>query len=118
MQQDLEEAREMATNRLSELEELERRLIEAARCKESLEQQCRELPDALLCETPQHKALLMQCSMLDKQCVELRSQLQESRAQIPALNEQHALRVQKMEVTLLASLSTYLHYPFLHYSFF
>ena len=82
MSHDLEEQRELATNRLSELEKTSALYKDALKEVERLKMELSTLPEHVVVETTEHKCLQSQFSVLYNEAMQLKTQLEEARNQL------------------------------------
>lgn len=76
---DLEEQRELATNRLEELEKMNGLYKESLKEVEKLKMELSTLPEHVVVETTEHKCLQSQFSVLYNEAMQLKTQLEEAR---------------------------------------
>ena len=86
MSQELEEHRELASNRLAELEETNGLYKDALKEVERLKMELSTLPEHVVVETTEHKCLQSQFSVLYNEAMQLKTQLDESRSQLQVLS--------------------------------
>ena len=82
MTQDSEEQRELATNRLAELEKTSGLYKETLKEVERLKMELSTLPEHVVVETTEHKCLQSQFSVLYNEAMQLKTQLEDSRNQL------------------------------------
>ena len=80
--QDLEEQRELAGNRLIELESMNGKYKESLKEVERLKMELSTLPEHVVVETTEHKCLQSQFSVLYNEAMQLKTQLEDSRNQL------------------------------------
>ena len=85
MSQDLEEHRELATNRLAELEQTNTHYKDALKEVERLKMELSTLPEHVVVETTEHKCLQSQFSVLYNEAMQLKTQLEEARNQLQVI---------------------------------
>ena len=78
----LEEQRELATNRLSELESMNTLYKNSLKEVEKLKMELSTLPEHVVVETTEHKCLQSQFSVLYNEAMQLKTQLEEARGQV------------------------------------
>ena len=82
MSQELDEQRDLASNRLVELEETNGYYKDALKEVERLKMELSTLPEHVVVETTEHKCLQSQFSVLYNEAMQLKTQLDESRGQL------------------------------------
>ena len=82
MSQELDEQRDLASNRLAELEETNGYYKDALKEVERLKMELSTLPEHVVVETTEHKCLQSQFSVLYNEAMQLKTQLDESRGQL------------------------------------
>ena len=80
--QDLEEQRELAGNRLIELESMNGKYKESLKEVERLKMELSTLPEHVVVETTEHKCLQSQFSVLYNEAMQLKTQLEDARNQL------------------------------------
>ena len=83
---DLEEQRELASNRLIELEEMNVKYKDALKDNERLKMELSTLPEHVVVETTEHKCLQSQFSVLYNEAMQLKTQLEDARNQLQVSN--------------------------------
>ncbi|VUZ45232.1 unnamed protein product [Hymenolepis diminuta] len=102
---ELEEQRELAANRLTELERLQRQHEgKVAECAK-LSMQVNDPPEELIQESPLFRSLKVQFNILYSEVKTLRTQLDESRSIIQTIRNAHLKQVEEMEANETAILS-------------
>ncbi|XP_048252241.1 E3 ubiquitin-protein ligase Bre1-like [Haliotis rufescens] len=99
---ELEEQRELATNRLSELEKLNKDHQEACKEVEKLKMDLQHLPEAVIIETTEYKCLQSQFSVLYNESMAIRTQLEDVRNQLQNNKNGHLRHIEQMESDELA----------------
>ncbi|KAH8878208.1 E3 ubiquitin-protein ligase [Schistosoma japonicum] len=94
---ELEEYRELANSRISELERLQRHLEDKVAECASLNMQLRDIPEHIIIESPQYISLKTQFNILYNEAVQLRSQLEEARSTIQNNRHSHLKQIEEME---------------------
>lgn len=94
---ELEEQRELATNRLNELEKLQREHQEAVREVEKLKTDLATLPENVLVETTEYKCLQSQFSVLYNESMTLSAKLEESKQMLSGSKNSHLRQIEQME---------------------
>lgn len=79
---DMEEQRELATNRLTELEDMNTKYKDSLKQVETLKMELSTLPEHVVVETTEHKCLQSQFSVLYNEAMQLKTQLEETRSQL------------------------------------
>ncbi|VDK33220.1 unnamed protein product [Taenia asiatica] len=115
---ELEEQRELAANRLTELERLQRQHEEKVAECAKLSMQVRELhshadlsvyvndpPEQLIQDSPSYKSLKVQFNILHSEVKSLRSQLEDSRNMIQTIRNAHLKQIEEMEANETAILN-------------
>ena len=87
MSQELDEQRDLASNRLAELEETNGYYKDALKEVERLKMELSTLPEHVVVETTEHKCLQSQFSVLYNEAMQLKTQLDESRGQLQVRDE-------------------------------
>ncbi|RTG89619.1 E3 ubiquitin-protein ligase BRE1 [Schistosoma bovis] len=94
---ELEEYRELANNRINELERLQRHLEDKVAECASLNMQLRDIPEHIITESPQYLSLKTQFNILYNEAIQLRSQLEEARSTIQNNRHNHLKQIEEME---------------------
>nr|CDS31993.1 E3 ubiquitin protein ligase Bre1 [Hymenolepis microstoma] len=102
---ELEEQRELASNRLTELEHLQRQHEEKVAECAKLSMQVNDPSEELIQESPLFRSLKVQFNILYSEIKTLRTQLDESRAIIQTVRNAHLKQVEEMEANETAILS-------------
>ena len=97
LQRDLEDQRELSANRLAELEKLQNNYKECLQEVEKLRMELRTLPEYVVVETTEHKSLQSQFSVLYNEAMQLKTQLEENRAQLGVAKNAHMRQIEQME---------------------
>ena len=97
LQRDLEDQRELSANRLGELEKLQGNYKECLQEVEKLRMELRTLPEYVVVETTEHKSLQSQFSVLYNEAMQLKTQLEEKRAQLGVAKNAHMRQIEQME---------------------
>ncbi|KAI1289781.1 E3 ubiquitin-protein ligase Bre1 [Halotydeus destructor] len=97
LQKELEEQRDLAANRLQELEALNVQHKETLKQVEKLKMDLQCLPDTVVCETAEYKCLQSHFSVLYNESMQLKNQLEESRQQIQTSKTNHLRQIEHME---------------------
>jgi len=97
MSQDLEENRELAINRLVELEKTNAVFKDALKEVERLKMELSTLPEHVVVETTEHKCLQSQFSVLYNEAMQLKTQLEEARNQLQMVKNAHMRQIEQME---------------------
>lgn len=98
LQKDLEEQRELANNRLQELDKLHQQHRETLKEVEKLKMDIRQLPESVVVETTEYKCLQSQFSVLYNECMQLKTQLEETRHALHNSKNNHLRQIEIMEV--------------------
>jgi len=94
---DHEEQRELAATRLAELESTNSKFKESLKEVEKLRMELSTLPGHVVVETTEHKCLQSQFSVLYNEAMQLKTQLEESRAQLQSAKNTHMRQIEQME---------------------
>ncbi|KAJ0180706.1 hypothetical protein K1T71_004110 [Dendrolimus kikuchii] len=94
---ELEEQRELATNRLAELDRLHRQHRDALKEVEKLKMDIRQLPESVIVETTEYKCLQSQFSVLYNESMQLKTALDEARMQLQNAKNLHMRQIEMME---------------------
>uniref|UniRef100_U5EWJ4 E3 ubiquitin protein ligase n=1 Tax=Corethrella appendiculata TaxID=1370023 RepID=U5EWJ4_9DIPT len=97
LQKELEEYRELANNRLQELDKLHSQHREALKEVEKLKMDIRQLPESVIVETTEYKCLQSQFSVLYNESMQIKTLLDESRNQLQTSKNQHLRQIEMME---------------------
>ncbi len=97
MNHDLEEQRELATNRLMELERLNSNYKDSLKEVEKLKMELSTLPEHVVVETTEHKCLQSQFSVLYNEAMQLKTQLEDARNQLQVAKNCHMRQIEQME---------------------
>jgi len=97
LQKELEEQREMAGNRLSELDRLHQNHREVLQQLEYLKMDIRQLPESVVVETTEYKCLQSQFSVLYNESMGLKTQLDEARQHWHTAKTAHLRQIEQME---------------------
>ncbi|KAL5110613.1 E3 ubiquitin-protein ligase Bre1 [Taenia crassiceps] len=102
---ELEEQRELAANRLTELERLQRQHEEKVAECAKLSMQVNDPPEQLIQDSPSYKSLKVQFNILYTEVKSLRSQLEDSRNMIQTIRNAHLKQIEEMEANEAAILN-------------
>ncbi|XP_021696559.1 E3 ubiquitin-protein ligase Bre1 isoform X1 [Aedes aegypti] len=97
LQKELEEYKELANNRLQELDKLHVQHREALKEVEKLKMDIRQLPESVIVETTEYKCLQSQFSVLYNESMQIKTLLDESRNQLQTSKNQHLRQIEMME---------------------
>ncbi|KAK6625307.1 E3 ubiquitin-protein ligase bre1 [Polyplax serrata] len=97
LQKDLEEQKELANNRLQELDKLHQQHRETLKDVEKLKMDIRQLPESVVVETTEYKCLQSQFSVLYNECMQLKTQLEETRHTLHNSKNNHLRQIEIME---------------------
>ncbi|XP_054270462.1 E3 ubiquitin-protein ligase Bre1 isoform X2 [Macrosteles quadrilineatus] len=97
LQKEIEETRELANNRLQELDKLHSQHREALKEVEKLKMDIRQLPESVIVETTEYKCLQSQFSVLYNESMQLKTQLDEARLQLQSSKNAHLRQIEMME---------------------
>ncbi|XP_028163425.1 E3 ubiquitin-protein ligase Bre1 isoform X2 [Ostrinia furnacalis] len=99
---ELEEQRELATNRLAELDRLHRQHRDTLKELEKLKMDIRQLPESVIVETTEYKCLQSQFSVLYNESMQMKTALDETRLQLQNAKNLHMRQIEMMESEELA----------------
>ncbi len=99
---ELEEHKELATNRLVELEKLQEKHQELVMESEQLKMDLQRLPDSIVMERAPYKNLQSQFSVLYKEAQEMKTQFEETRNLLQQTKGTHLRQMEQMESDELA----------------
>ncbi|XP_047527728.1 E3 ubiquitin-protein ligase Bre1 isoform X2 [Vanessa atalanta] len=99
---ELEEQRELATNRLAELDRLHRQHRDTLKELEKLKMDIRQLPESVIVETTEYKCLQSQFSVLYNESMQMKTALDETRLQLQSAKNLHMRQIEMMESEELA----------------
>ncbi|KAL1494303.1 hypothetical protein ABEB36_009923 [Hypothenemus hampei] len=94
---EIEEYKELANNRLQELDKLHQTHRETLKEVEKLKMDIRQLPESVIVETTEYKCLQSQFSVLYNESMQLKTQLDEARQQIQTSKNAHLRNIEMME---------------------
>ncbi|XP_075220361.1 E3 ubiquitin-protein ligase Bre1 [Lycorma delicatula] len=97
LQKELEEIRELANNRLQELDKLHQQHRDSLKEVEKLKMDIRQLPESVIVETTEYKCLQSQFSVLYNESMQLKTQLDEARLQLQTSKNAHLRQIEMME---------------------
>ncbi|CAD7083519.1 unnamed protein product [Hermetia illucens] len=97
LQKELEEYRELANNRLTELDKLHQTHRETLKEVEKLKMEIRQLPESVIVETTEYKCLQSQFSVLYNESMQIKTMLDETRNQLQTSKNQHLRQIEMME---------------------
>ncbi|XP_058840324.1 E3 ubiquitin-protein ligase Bre1-like isoform X1 [Topomyia yanbarensis] len=97
LQKELEEYKELANNRLQELDKLHLQHREALKEVEKLKMDIRQLPESVIVETTEYKCLQSQFSVLYNESMQIKTLLDENRNQLQTSKNQHLRQIEMME---------------------
>merc|ERR1719186_2146901 len=97
MQLELEDQRELAGNRMNELESLETNYKECLKDVDRLKMDLSILPEYVVVETTEHKCLQSQFSVLYNEAMQLKTQLEDTRSQLQMSKNAHMRQIEQME---------------------
>ncbi|CAG4912263.1 unnamed protein product [Colias eurytheme] len=99
---ELEEQRELANNRLAELDRLHRQHRDTLKELEKLKMDIRQLPESVIVETTEYKCLQSQFSVLYNESMQMKTALDETRMQLQNAKNLHMRQIEIMESEELA----------------
>ncbi|CAG9834793.1 unnamed protein product [Diabrotica balteata] len=94
---EVEEWKELANNRLQELDKLHQTHRETLKEVEKLKMDIRQLPESVIVETTEYKCLQSQFSVLYNESMQLKTQLDEARQQLQTSKNAHLRNIEMME---------------------
>ncbi|XP_041977764.1 E3 ubiquitin-protein ligase Bre1 isoform X2 [Aricia agestis] len=94
---ELEEQRELANNRLAELDRLHRQHRDTLKDLEKLKMDIRQLPESVIVETTEYKCLQSQFSVLYNESMQMKTALDETRLQLQNAKNLHMRQIEMME---------------------
>ncbi|XP_035436036.1 E3 ubiquitin-protein ligase Bre1 isoform X2 [Spodoptera frugiperda] len=94
---ELEEQRELANNRLAELDRLHRQHRDTLKEVEKLKMDIRQLPESVIVETTEYKCLQSQFSVLYNESMQMKTALDETRMQLQNAKNLHMRQIEMME---------------------
>ncbi|XP_068148725.1 E3 ubiquitin-protein ligase Bre1 [Drosophila tropicalis] len=97
LQKELEEYRELANNRLQELDKLHATHRETLKEVEKLKMDIRQLPESVIVETTEYKCLQSQFSVLYNESMQIKTMLDETRNLLQTSKNQHLRQIEVME---------------------
>ncbi|CAK1545167.1 unnamed protein product [Leptosia nina] len=103
---ELEEQRELANNRLAELDRLHRQHRDTLKELEKLKMDIRQLPESVIVETTEYKCLQSQFSVLYNESMQMKTALDETRLQLQNAKNLHMRQIEIMESEELARQKT------------
>ncbi|KAH9502827.1 E3 ubiquitin-protein ligase bre1, partial [Bulinus truncatus] len=95
---ELEEHKELSSNRLMELEKLSADYQETLTEVEKLKMDLQHLPENVILETTEYKCLQSQFSVLYNESMQIRTQLEEIRNQMTINKNNHGRQIEQMEI--------------------
>ncbi|KAK0057272.1 E3 ubiquitin-protein ligase Bre1 [Biomphalaria pfeifferi] len=96
---ELEEHKELSSNRLMELEKLSAEYQETLTQVEKLKMDLQHLPENVILETTEYKCLQSQFSVLYNESMQIRTQLEEIRNQMTINKNNHGRQIEQMEAS-------------------
>ncbi|XP_026481796.1 E3 ubiquitin-protein ligase Bre1 isoform X2 [Ctenocephalides felis] len=97
LHKELEEYRELANNRLQELDKLHQQHRDSLKEVEKLKMDIRQLPESVIVETTEYKCLQSQFSVLYNESMQIKTVLDETRVQLQTCKNQHLRQIEMME---------------------
>lgn len=97
LQKELEEQKELANNRLMELETLNTQHKEALKLVEKLKMDLQCLPESVVVETTEYKCLQSQFSVLYNESMQLKTLLEDTRNMMATSKNTHLRQIEQME---------------------
>ncbi|KAL5017336.1 hypothetical protein ScPMuIL_006925 [Solemya velum] len=94
---ELEEQRELATNRMGELENISKNHQEALKDIEKLKMDIQHLPESVIQETTEYKCLQSQFSVLYNESMQIKTQLEDIRSLLQTNKNTHLRQIEQME---------------------
>ncbi|XP_050314367.1 E3 ubiquitin-protein ligase Bre1 isoform X2 [Anthonomus grandis grandis] len=97
LMKEVEEWKELANNRLQELDKLNQTHRDTLKEVEKLKMDIRQLPESVIVETTEYKCLQSQFSVLYNESMQLKTQLDEARQQLQSSKNAHLRNIEMME---------------------
>jgi len=97
LQREIEDQRELAQNRLGELEAVNTKYKDCMKEVEKLKMDLSTLPEYVVVETTEHKCLQSQFSVLYNEAMHLKTQLEENRTTLNNSKNAHMKQIEQME---------------------
>lgn len=97
LMKEIEEWKELANNRLQELDKLHQTHRETLKEVEKLKMDIRQLPESVIVETTEYKCLQSQFSVLYNESMQLKTQLDDARQQLQSSKNAHLRNIEMME---------------------
>ncbi|CAH1802344.1 unnamed protein product [Owenia fusiformis] len=94
---ELEEQKDLAQNRLTELETLNKNYQEAKKEIEKLRMDISQLPESVIVETTEYKCLQSQFSVLYNESMQIKTQLEEGKTLMATSKNTHLRQIEQME---------------------
>ncbi|THD22905.1 Ribosomal protein S6 kinase beta-1 [Fasciola hepatica] len=94
---ELEEFRELAANRLSELERVQRKLEDKVGECAALSMQLKQVSESQILESPQYMSMKAQFNILYNEAMQLRNQLEDARTMLTNNRHSHLKHIEEME---------------------
>lgn len=94
---ELEEMKELSANRLTELEQLHATHKETLKTVDKLKMDLQCIPTEVVTETAEYKCLQSHFSVLYNECMQLKTQLEETRVQLQSSKNNHLRQIEHME---------------------
>lgn len=108
LQKDNEELRELANNRLIELERLHLTQRETLKELEKLRMDIRQLPESIIVETTEFKCLQSKFSVVYNDNLQLRTTLDDTKQHLYTMRTNHLKHIEQMEVLTFRHFMKYL----------
>lgn len=97
LKKDLEDYKELANNRLHEMDKLHEEKAQALKEVEKLKMDLKRLPESVIVETTEYKILQSQFSVLYNESMNINTQLEELRCQLVSSKAEHQRQIEYLE---------------------
>ncbi|XP_054161348.1 E3 ubiquitin-protein ligase Bre1-like isoform X2 [Oppia nitens] len=97
LKRELEEQKDLAQNRLVELEQLNKEHKDTLKLVEKYKMDLQCLPESVILDTPEYKCLQSHFSVLFNESMQLKTQLEETRTQLTNAKNTHLRQIEHME---------------------
>ncbi|XP_048583157.1 E3 ubiquitin-protein ligase BRE1B isoform X2 [Nematostella vectensis] len=104
---ELEEQRELAETRLSELQKLKEDLVASQQEVEKLRLEVVQIPESVITQSAPYKCIQSQFSVLHGEATQMRQQLDEIRKALSLSKTQHAVQLEQIESDIMATHKKY-----------
>lgn len=97
LKKELDEYKELANNRLQELDKLHEEHMKTLKEVEKLKMDIRQLPESVIVETTEYKCLQSQFSVLYNESMQIKTMLDETRNQLQSSKTEHLRQIEILE---------------------